>query len=156
MKRGGSAGAARFSEAWLADRQARKHPAVKDEQAARVRERIRLVLPFPPSQNHTGADGRRGGRKTEAYHAFMSAVDKLVLEAGRPMLLSGARIGVTVDVVPPDNRDHDFDNIEKHLWDALQQAGVYEKDALIDDKHVRRMPVLLPGNGSVVVNLWRL
>ncbi len=114
---------------------------------------VRLVLPYPPSINSAGANNTRSGRKSGAYNAFLIAVRKAVTEAGKPRLEPESRLAVSIDAVPPDKRRRDIDNLLKVTIDALQQAGVYEDDALIDDLRIRRMPCLIPGNGSLSVTV---
>jgi crossover junction endodeoxyribonuclease RusA len=55
---------------------------------------------------------------------------------------AGGRIALAMDAFPPDRRRRDLDNLLKGTQDALEHAGVYEDDSLIDLLAVvRREPV---------------
>ncbi len=135
------------------DETARRETSVTIHKVGNVVDMVRLVLPYPPSINSAGANNTRSGRKSGAYNAFLIAVRKAVTEAGKPRLEPESRLAVSIDAVPPDKRRRDIDNLLKVTIDALQQAGVYEDDALIDDLRIRRMPCLIPGNGSLSVTI---
>lgn len=49
-----------------------------------------------------------------------------------------ARLAVTIDAYPPDNRRRDIDNLPKSVLDALQHAGVFDDDAQVDRLTVER------------------
>lgn len=136
-------------------RGAARSPAIASR-AARVGDttHARLVLPFPPSVNHSGADGFRGGKKTDAYKAFVTSVAVRVVNAGSPRI--EGRLSVLVEIVPPNARAFDLDNRLKATLDALQHAGVFADDAAIDDLRICRMPVIVPGEGGAVVTVHRI
>lgn len=100
--------------------------------------RLRFVLPFPPSVNryyrHVGYRTllSRGGRE---YRKRVCSL--LAGRVGQP--LSG-RLEVQLDLYPPDRRRRDWDNFQKGIWDALQQAGVYQ-----DDSQIKRAVIEMHG-----------
>lgn len=110
---------------------------------------MELELPYPPSINHYW---RRAGPRTlisRTGRAFRSEVVAILQKQRRPKLLG--RLGVEVDLYPPDRRRRDVDNVMKSLLDALQQGGVYGDDSQIDELHIRRQECV-PG-GCVRVRL---
>lgn len=117
-----------------------------------ARDRVRLVLPMPPSVNAFGKNGIRGGPKTERYKAFFAEVQRIVAEAGNPTM-GAYRLAVHVDFMPPDRINRDLDNICKATLDALQKAGVYDNDCQIDDLRVVRHTI--PGQASATVTITR-
>lgn len=143
--------AIRMTDAQYAAYMRRKAPAQKPA----AMTTCRLILPWPPSANNSHADPFRGGTKTDAYKAFMAEVAARVADDGSPHL--DGRLQVSIEAVPPDSRARDLDNICKALLDALAKAGVYDNDSQIDDLHILRYPVCVPGgDGSVCVTVSRM
>lgn len=138
-----------YDEQWLAAYQRKR--AVSPPAAITT---VRLILPFPPTVNHNGADGFRGGRKTDAYKAFLAEVAARVVDQGSPLI--EGRLFVSIEVVSPDKRARDLDNLCKATLDALAKAGLYEDDAQIDDLRIRRYPCNVPGEGSACVTVTRI
>jgi crossover junction endodeoxyribonuclease RusA len=106
---------------------------------------MKLVLPWPPSVNHYY---RRVGPRTlisREGREYRRAVCGLLAPGGGSGIRkppSGGRIALAMDAFPPDRRRRDLDNLLKGTQDALEHAGVYEDDSLIDLLAVaRREPV---------------
>lgn len=116
---------------------------------------MRLTLPYPPSLNHYYRNGSRQGFRylTTEAKAFRRAVSICVGNARARKGLTN-RLSMLVIAYPPDRRERDLDNLQKGLWDALQYAGVYEKDSQIDDFRIVRGPV--KKGGEVVVEIQPL
>jgi crossover junction endodeoxyribonuclease RusA len=112
---------------------------------------VGLILPFPPSLNHSGKDSFRGGRKSEEYKAFMLRVAWLVKTAGHPHI--DGRLAVEVELAPPfgKGRRFDLDNRLKALLDALQRTGVFSNDEQIDDLRIMRVPSIQNGEAKVTI-----
>jgi crossover junction endodeoxyribonuclease RusA len=64
--------------------------------------------------------------------------------------MTGA-IHMAIKMYPPDARRRDVDNILKSLLDALQGAGVYKDDTLIDKLTIERCGKV--EGGKVVVSI---
>lgn len=114
--------------------------------------KMRLTLPWPPTVNSYYRNGNRPGFRylTNEAKAFRTHVSLIVgLERARKVLT--ARLRVVVVANPPDRRERDLDNLHKGLLDALQHAGVYERDSQIDDLRIVRGPVVK--GGQVVVSI---
>lgn len=137
-----TAGLAR-SEAWLADYQ-RKRATITPLST----QSVIMTLPWPPSVNHSGRDGFRGGRKTAAYKQFLADVERIAREYGWPRI--EGRLSVNIEASPPDERRRDLDNLQKAVLDALQHAGLYLDDCAIDELSIRRMP---GRTGSITVSV---
>ncbi|HSW45687.1 MAG TPA: RusA family crossover junction endodeoxyribonuclease [Phycisphaerae bacterium] len=110
-----------------------------------------IELPFPPSANHYY---RRVGHRTlisREGRGFRTNVCALLGGGGPRKPPMGGRIALTMDAFPPDRRRRDLDNIQKSTFDALQHAGVYEDDSLIDAiVAIRHEPV---SGGRLVVRV---
>lgn len=87
-------------------------------------------LPYPPSVNHYWR--RVGGNivLSKEGRRYKEAVRLRVLAQAGNLQLPG-RIGVMLEVHPPDTRRRDLDNICKAALDALGNAGVYQDDSQI-------------------------
>ena len=115
-------------------------------------DRLRIVLPWPPTVNHSTGPTSNGGRYLTAEpRAFRHEVNLRVIAAGCPAFSDEARLSLDITLVPPDRRRRDCDNYAKSLQDALQICGVYKDDSQIDELRVVRNDVVIPGEGSAVV-----
>ncbi|MBN2583678.1 MAG: RusA family crossover junction endodeoxyribonuclease [Planctomycetes bacterium] len=114
-----------------------------------------LNLPYPPSINHYW---RRVGPRTlisREGRTFRTNVCALLGGGGPRKPPAGGRIALCMDAFPPDRRRRDLDNIQKPVLDALEHAGVYEDDSLIDLLITRRRIALAP-SGKLAVTVHRL
>lgn len=111
---------------------------------------VNLRLPYPPSVNHMwGANGpRRFIRKPGVE--FRNTVCRAVIDSGMELAFTG-RLAICIELVMPDRRKRDIDNIQKAVLDALAHAGVYKDDCQIDEIRVRRLHVEPPGCVDVCV-----
>lgn len=122
--------------------------------AEHVTDRLRIVLPWPPTVNHSTVGNGRGGKVlTDAHRAFRAEVALRVVAAGSPRFADDVRLAVEITLVPPDGRRFDVDNRCKAVLDALQRALVIPDDSQVDDLRVTRGGVIIHGEGSAVVQI---
>lgn len=120
-----------------------------------LESRFRIVLPWPPTVNHSSGPTQTGGRYlTPEHKAFRNEVALRAVAASSPNF-GNARLAVEIHLTPPDKRKFDLDNRLKAVLDALQLCGVYDDDSQIDDLRVVRGNVIIPGEGSAVVHIQR-
>ena len=93
-----------------------------------------LVLPWPPSVNHSHAGDHHLQPETRA---FRRQVANLAL-VGRIKPLAG-RMALSVVAYPPDRRRRDLGNLEKQISDALQHAGLIADDFDFDRIELARV-----------------
>lgn len=102
---------------------------------------LRIEIPFPPTINHYylhTANGVILGAKGKRYRRDVC----LLLNRYKGYCGSERRLAITINVLPPDKKRRDLDNILKATLDALQHAKVYGDDNQIDMLTViRRNPV---------------
>lgn len=102
---------------------------------------LRFELPYPPSVNHYYIRTSTGVIISHRGTQYRRDVGYL-LNRYRNACRSDARLTVTINVLPPDKRKRDIDNILKCLLDAMEYAKVYDNDNQIDMLTViRRDPV---------------
>lgn len=113
-------------------------------------------LPWPPSVNHYWDAGRdlhtgRPRRYLSAKANEFKRVVKLACARNHPCT---GRVGIRVDVYPPDRRTRDLDNLLKGLLDSITAAEVILDDCQIDEICMSRRAV--HRGGMVVVWLLEL
>lgn len=109
----------------------------------------RVELPWPPSVNRLWRSvGGRTLLSREGRRYRREVMARLAAARARPMV---GRLSVSLWLHPPDRRRRDIDNPQKALLDAMQDAGLFEDDSQIDERHTRRMAVV-PG-GCVIVEI---
>ncbi len=98
---------------------------------------LTIILPFPPTLNHSSMPDGRGGRYlTDEHRRFRTAVAWLVQH--RRLARIDGRLAIHIDLYPSDNRRWDIDNRAKAVLDALQHAGLFKDDSAVDDLHIVR------------------
>lgn len=106
-------------------------------------------LPYPPSVNHYWRIVRGRMRTSREGKAFREKVCAILAASGTQPL--SGRLAVHVILFPPDRRRRDIDNVQKALFDALEQGRAYHDDAQIESlRIVKASPV--PG-GRVIVTI---
>ena len=114
---------------------------------------LTVELPYPPSVNHYW---RRVGPRTlisrqgRAYRRDVATAVRRIDHAPERLPLTGP-LWVEVSLYPPDRRRRDLDNTLKALLDALQHAGVYPDDSLIEQLSVEKRKVVEGGKAVVVI-----
>jgi len=120
---------------------------------------VTLTLPYPPSINHYWRHFRGRTVISREGRTFRTNVCTLLAGAGgngprKPPC--GGRIALAMDAFPPDYRRRDLDNVLKPTLDALQHAGEYEDDSLIDLLIARRCKVVAGGRLDVRITEFPL
>jgi Holliday junction resolvase RusA-like endonuclease len=108
---------------------------------------VGIELSYPPSVNHYW---RRFGPRTlisRAGRAYRTRVC-LLLAARRVRPLVGP-LAVHIDVIPPDRRRRDVDNLLKATLDALEYGGVYHDDSQIVSLSISKRGVV-PGGRALI------
>lgn len=122
---------------------------------------IYLELPFPPSVNHYYGQGfsRKTGRRwmylTAAARKYRESCCLLVAaaQANRGFTVP---LCVAVDLFQPSSGG-DVDNGQKALLDALQHAGVYMNDKLVEMLLIRKhLPLEPKSHGVCVVRIEKM
>lgn len=91
---------------------------------------IRLELPFPPSVNSIWRGGR-GGRHflSPKYKAWKTAATAAALDQARGRRVAGL-FELTVELVKPDRRKRDLDNVAfKAVLDLLKEIKLTDDDS---------------------------
>jgi len=115
---------------------------------------ITLTIPWPPSANRYWRVYRGKPRRSPAARAFRKNVIATVMaDLGQIKPLEG-ELGVSLRLIPPDNRRRDADNVQKPILDALEHAGVYRNDNQVSELHTFRGIPEPPG--AVLVEVWQL
>ena len=101
---------------------------------------LELVLPWPPSVNHIWRQ-RRARRGAPLLSAEAREYKRRVGALGllHPRWHARGPVTVALELLPPDRRRRDLDNVLKLVFDALQWAGFYGDDAQIDRLSVQRL-----------------
>jgi len=111
---------------------------------------ISLTLPYPPSLNNRWQLYRGKPRinpKSKKYHQDIYFLAK----AEKWPRFGNMKLKIHVDVYSPDNRKRDLDNLGKDVWDALQEAKVYDDDyQIVELTYRRKEPVK---HGKVVISI---
>lgn len=111
---------------------------------------ISMVLPFPPSANTYYRHSQHGMYLSKQGRAYKTAVAEHVASLGLSDALQG-RLNVFVSLSSPTKRAYDVDNRIKPLFDALQDAGVFDDDGQIDSFTVSRQEPRKGGSCHVAI-----
>lgn len=96
-----------------------------------------LILPYPPSVNHYWMRNRNGSvRISERGLSYRKEV-WAICRSNLVKALAGP-VAVRIEVLPPDARRRDLDNILKAILDALQHGGAYLDDSQISHLEIIR------------------
>ena len=88
-----------------------------------------LELPFPPSINHFYSYYQGRPVLSKDARTYRHQVRRLAIARGiKPMM---GPLAIRIDIIPPDDRRRDCDNVQKAVLDALQHAGAFWDDSQI-------------------------
>lgn len=111
---------------------------------------ITLELPWPPSVNHYY---RHVGNKvliSKEGRQYREVVVNRIKAAGIKMLDGRSKLGVMIQLYPPDRRRRDADNSLKCLLDAFTAGGLYEDDSQIYFLLIEKLEPMPPDGLAVV------
>ena len=123
-----------------------------------MRQRVELVLPYPPSVNHYYKNAGFGRKILgERGRDYRKAVKLLVL---KQRILGGNKgvelpliceVKATVKVYPPDRKRRDLDNVFKCLFDSLTKAEVYADDRQVKHIDAKMCEVVKGGRVEIII-----
>jgi len=113
---------------------------------------MRITLPYPPTVNSTWKRNRNGSLRVDArtLQFRIDVMAEALSRFGQDRKTKG-RLAVRIDLMMPDKRRRDLDNICKGLLDAMQHAGLYDDDSQIDYLAVKRLGIESPGRAYVCI-----
>lgn len=139
-----------------------KGAVIRDDAKPDSCKKLSLRLPYPPSANKywrpvgkvsfkeiAGLPGRRWlvphGKQvlTKAAKDYHKNVGAAVFEQGACRFTQ--RVSVSIQVVVPDRRKHDLDNLLKPTLDSLEHAGVLADDCLAKRILIEEVGIEKPG-----------
>ncbi len=88
-----------------------------------------LDLPYPPSINHYFSYYQGRPVLSKDARAYRHQVRRIAIERSIKPLMG--KLAVRIEIVPPDNRRRDCDNVQKPILDALQKAGAFWDDSQV-------------------------
>mgnify|MGYP000861819304 FL=1 len=100
-------------------------------------------LPWPPSINHYYRNVRGRTIISREGREYRERVGWILRQAHVRQLLKNVHL--QVELYPPDKRRRDIDNVQKALWDALQDGGLYKDDSQIKCFECRMRKPMPPG-----------
>lgn len=110
---------------------------------------LRLVLPFPPSVNHSTRHANGVHYLSAEHKAFIRAVKTITQQVRAPVF--NGRVRVEIVLYPENRRRWDLDNRIKATLDALQKAGVFADDEQVDELSVSRVQDTKRGEALVTI-----
>lgn len=112
---------------------------------------VTLQLPLTPSMNTYWRNFRGRTVLSQAGRDYKLAVQEYVTVNNIPSFGS-SRLHAIITVFPRDKRKIDLDNRLKGLFDALQDAGVYDDDSQFDLIQIARGKIKAGGGCTIVIN----
>ena len=101
---------------------------------------LRLTLPWPPSVNKIWRTVKGRHLLSREGRLYRKKVADIVMRTGVHRLGTSA-IKVKAIAYLPDRRRRDIDNLGKAVYDALEEARVFDDDSQILDSHWVKGPI---------------
>jgi crossover junction endodeoxyribonuclease RusA len=108
-----------------------------------------LQLPLPPSVNTYYRNFRGRTILSQNGRNYKNTVQEYVTVNKVPSFGSN-RLMAIITIFPRDRRSIDLDNRLKGIFDALQDAGIYDSDSQFDKIEIAR-GVIKTGGGCTIV-----
>jgi len=109
-----------------------------------------LQLPLPPSMNTYWRNFRGRTILSQGGREYKLAVQEYVTINKVPSFGS-SRLMAIITIFPRDRRSIDLDNRLKGLFDALQDAGVFDDDSQFDKIEIARGSIKSGGGCTIVI-----
>jgi len=92
----------------------------------------RVLLPWPPSVNHSHEGAGTSRRRSKATKTYQTRTAWDVRQQLGGIRFGAAPVSLVIFAMPPDARKRDLDNILKVTLDTLTAAGAWDDDSQVD------------------------